>query len=752
MPSYTAASQNFRASACPLCAGLVIIAMLFISGCNKGENTLPAEENSRAEPATGEIYELSEDFFSRFQREADNDFSELQQQLYQQAAGDSLHPAFLIAQIHEAMMYERDQNYAPAFEQLTQVYQTADSLGLETVKLRSIPVLSWLYRFNGDAERASQLIDEGMAIANAEEDPLSYLMILHNKGQTLSDMGQFNKALNIYYEIAERHEERNDLFRLSHVYGSIALLFSDINNYEESLKWHQKALEIQEEIGDLHGKSRTFNNMAIVYNEKEQHQKAIDTYEQALAIDQELNQPVDIIRSTYNLGNAYYNLESYEQAIQKYQQGLQLSQEGNVTPGIMYNKMGLGLAYKRLGEDERALSYLAEAERLGAQTDTKGVLSNTYEARYELAKQQGSYDVALSYHEKFKELSDEFNELARNRALDELIIEHNVETTQAENEFLAETLALQKDASRNKTAAIVFLGFIVLISMGFTYYFFQTRRKLQQAYASLDKQKQNVARQHEELQQVSKERQAFLHIIVHDLRNPLSALSGTLELFQMEKQQQNNDLLQIMEQSANRMHLLINSLLQIFERENMQIKKTPAVISQLMQKTIEEHRSHANQKNIAISTSLPDFEVLTHPDSIENIASNLLSNALKYAPKNTSVELRIQRGANSWELFIRDEGPGFTQEDRKHVFKLFSRLSARPTAGEPSSGVGLYSVKMLVKRLGGEIELLEPSGSGSAFRCTFPISDVDTTNTDNISLYKGQKRFHKAAKSPGQPV
>ncbi|MFW6348510.1 MAG: tetratricopeptide repeat protein [Cyclonatronaceae bacterium] len=726
--------------------------MLFISGCSNDEDALPDEENSGTELALEQTYELSRDFFSRFQKETDNDFSELQQQLYQQAGGDSLHPSFLVARIHESMLYNLNQQYEPSFEIIHDVYQKADSLGLEAVKVRSIPALSWLHRFNGNTEKAIRLIDEGLAIVDADEDPLVYLMLLQNQGQTLSEVGQFNKALNVYYEVADKHEERNDLFRLSYTYGSIALLFSDIGNYEESLKWHEKALEIQEETGDLIGKSRSFNNMAIVYNEKEQHQKAIDIYEQALAIDHELNQPVDIIRSTYNIGNAYYKLEDYEQAIRKYEQGLQLSQEGNVIPGIMYNKMGLGITYKQLGEDETALSYLAEAERLGGQMSNKGVLSNTYEARYELARQQVDSEVALSYYEKFTELSDEFNELARNRALDELIIEHNVETTRAENEFLAETVALQKDLSRNKTAAIAFLGFIVLISMGFTYYFFQTRRKLQHAYASLDKQKQNVARQHEELQQVSKERQAFLHIIVHDLRNPLSAFSGTLELLQMEKKRENNELLQIMEQSANRMHLLINSLLQIFERENMEVKKTPVIISELMQKTVDEHRSHANQKNITISTSLPDFEVATHADSIENIASNLLSNAIKYTPENKRVELSIQRHRNSWELLVCDEGPGFTQEDRKHVFKLFARLSARPTAGEPSSGVGLYSVKMLVKRLDGEIELLQASDGGAAFRCTFPVCEADKTDAAGTALHADPKAAHEKAKKLRQPA
>lgn len=725
-----------------ICASAFLL--LTQTACDKDETPHP-DDSETVQPAAESALEISREVFDKYKRDFDNDFSELQQQLYEQAAGDSLHPSFLLARLHEGMLEERAQRYNQAEKIIQQVYAKADSLGYENVKLRTIPVLSWLHYFNGRYDETQTLVDEGLGLADKYEEESIELLLLLNYANTLSNIGEFNESLNIYYQVAERYAALDDRFRLSNIYGSIALLFSDIQNYEESIKWHQKALEIQEETNDIDGMGRTFNNLGITYTELGEVEQAIKTYQKSIDLSEELGETVDIIRSTYNIGSSYDKLEEHDMAIIYYSRSLQLSEEYNVMPGKMYSNMGLGRTHLRLGDMETALSYLIKAEQLGEQMNSKPILSNTYEARYEIAKQGGNYELALNYFEKYSELANEFNELSRNRALDELIIEHNVETTRAENEFLEETLALQEQANRNKTASIMFLATLVLISAGFTYYFFRTRRKLQVAYSSLNWQKENVARKNKKLQQVSKERQAFLHIIVHDLRNPLSAISGTLELMQMYKQRETHELIDIMDQSAKRMHLLINSLLQIFERENMLLEKKNIVIADVVQQTISEHQPQANRKNIEIKSSLPDFEAETHPESIHNIVSNLLSNAIKYTPKGRSVTLRLERDQYSWQIYIRDEGPGFTDEDKKHMFKLFSRLSAQPTAGESSSGVGLYSVKMLVKRLGGTTELYNADDRGTVFVCSFPMS-YDSEQLNPETEPAGMSRNGNASK------
>jgi signal transduction histidine kinase len=703
------------------CVPWLVTAFIFIvlAACSGPEDTpmdLPkTSQNEDALLRSVYVVEL-------LQQDEQSSVDSLQSQLYAKADGDSLHPSFLLARIHEGLIQKKNQEFSASLSTLSEAYSKADSLGHDAIKLRAMPALVWLHRFNGRYELAEELAYDGLEIAKRLEDQQMELMLKAGHASTLSEIGKFNTALDILYELAEAYEELDKPYFLNTIYNSIALLFSDIGNYEESVKWHNKALNKQEELNDRYGMSRTYNNLGNTYIDSGDNTKAIEIYEKALELNKELGLKVDLIRSKYNLGNSHLELGNFDQAISYFERSMASSIAQSVGPGRMYSNMGLGRTYFRLGDLDTALLYLEEARRLGEEMNSKPVLSNTFETLYELEKQRGNFGEALAYLERFKQLSDEYNEMARNSALDELVIKHNVETTQAENEFLAETLSLQREASRNKTVSIIFLIVMVLTSIGFTYYFFRTRKKLESAYEKLNQQKESIHAKNSMLEKVSRERRAFLHIIIHDLRNPLSAISGSLEVMQLYKTKANAELVDIMDQASKRMHLLINSLLQVFERENMHLNMSQVVISDQIRSSMEEFQQHAAQKDITIKTDLPDFEAETHPDSIKTIASNLISNAVKYTPAGGAVRIKLTRSHDSWKLNVYDEGPGFTEDDKSKLFNLFGRLSARPTGGETSTGVGLYSVKMLTKRLKGSIVLDETYTSGAGFICTFPIS------------------------------
>jgi signal transduction histidine kinase len=98
----------------------------------------------------------------------------------------------------------------------------------------------------------------------------------------------------------------------------------------------------------------------------------------------------------------------------------------------------------------------------------------------------------------------------------------------------------------------------------------------------------------------------------------------------------------------------------------------------------------------------------------------LLSNAIKFSPKNSIVDISADRTEYEYWISIKDKGPGFSSSDKEQLFQKFKKLSARPTAGETSNGLGLAIVKILVDRLKGKIELTSDQGKGSEFVIRFP--------------------------------
>jgi two-component system sensor histidine kinase/response regulator len=104
---------------------------------------------------------------------------------------------------------------------------------------------------------------------------------------------------------------------------------------------------------------------------------------------------------------------------------------------------------------------------------------------------------------------------------------------------------------------------------------------------------------------------------------------------------------------------------------------------------------------------------------------NLVSTALKFSPPGKTVRLVVgQTGDERGECRVIDEGPGFTEHDKQQIFRRYRRLSARPTGGEPSTGLGLSIVKKLMQDMRGDLQFESVPGQGATFILTFAPATV----------------------------
>lgn len=105
---------------------------------------------------------------------------------------------------------------------------------------------------------------------------------------------------------------------------------------------------------------------------------------------------------------------------------------------------------------------------------------------------------------------------------------------------------------------------------------------------------------------------------------------------------------------------------------------------------------------------------------MNRIIDNLVSNAIKFSPRNSQVSVVGKKEGDAIIISVKDNGPGFLESDRTFLFQKFKRLSAQPTGGESSNGLGLAIVKTLIDRLGGEIALSSEPGNGAEFIVRIP--------------------------------
>jgi len=102
------------------------------------------------------------------------------------------------------------------------------------------------------------------------------------------------------------------------------------------------------------------------------------------------------------------------------------------------------------------------------------------------------------------------------------------------------------------------------------------------------------------------------------------------------------------------------------------------------------------------------------------VFDNLLSNSIKFSPENTNITIRVFEKGNKMVVEVQDEGPGINKDDREKLYLKYQKLSAMPTAGESSSGLGLSIVKKLVELMNACIIFEAPERGGAKFIVTFP--------------------------------
>ncbi|HCZ37259.1 MAG TPA: histidine kinase, partial [Cytophagales bacterium] len=163
---------------------------------------------------------------------------------------------------------------------------------------------------------------------------------------------------------------------------------------------------------------------------------------------------------------------------------------------------------------------------------------------------------------------------------------------------------------------------------------------------------------------------------------------------------------------------MIRNLLDNRRLEDQGIDHSPENLnlSQTVGSLVKNYRTLAVKKKIQIHFEPPaQAVVLADKMYLNRIFENLISNALKFSPEGKNIFVLIEEVGDKFLVKVKDEGPGITKEDQKNLYRKFQRLSARPTGGESSTGLGLSIVKALVEKMGSEIVCESEEGAGTTF-------------------------------------
>jgi len=232
----------------------------------------------------------------------------------------------------------------------------------------------------------------------------------------------------------------------------------------------------------------------------------------------------------------------------------------------------------------------------------------------------------------------------------------------------------------------------------------------------------------QDLIKLDQEKNEFLGIVAHDLKNPLNAIQGSAgfikEALEELSKQEILELMEMVEQASRQMYYLVSNLLDVnaIESGKMNLNISSVDLLPILQASIAHYKSHAKAKQISLNLHLSDqkYLVLTDQNMIYQILDNLVSNAIKYSPINKKIDIYLFKELQMIRCEIQDEGPGLSESDQEKLFGKFTRLAPKPTANEHCNGLGLFIVKKLVEMMQGKVWCESELGNGCKFIVTFP--------------------------------
>ena len=230
---------------------------------------------------------------------------------------------------------------------------------------------------------------------------------------------------------------------------------------------------------------------------------------------------------------------------------------------------------------------------------------------------------------------------------------------------------------------------------------------------------------------LAQDKDEMLGMLSHYLQNHLVGISMSAQLMLDRARSSTDAKLRLMAEnirsSSSQMRAFVRAFLANAAADHgLKIHFEAICLADAVGRVVLQYQDAASAKNIKLRTEIPPEATLVRadPDALGQVLDNLVSNAIKFSPPEREVLISVHPGAEQAECRVQDHGAGFTEDDKARMFRRYARLSAQPTAGEPSTGLGLSIAKRLAQAMRGDLicESTPPHGSTFILRLPAGIS------------------------------
>ncbi len=225
----------------------------------------------------------------------------------------------------------------------------------------------------------------------------------------------------------------------------------------------------------------------------------------------------------------------------------------------------------------------------------------------------------------------------------------------------------------------------------------------------------------------------FVSIISHELRTPLTSIQGTLSLLLNTRDQlseaQQQELLTMAQRNSQRLGFLVDDLLDMaaLKSGHLQVKVRQCELKPLIDESCAQVACplHQHKQHLQVLGLTPDYWVEADPQRLQQVLTNLLTNASKFSPEGSLIKLQVDQESRGVALRVIDQGPGIPPQDQKRIFQRFTQGDASTHRVQSGAGLGLAIAYELTLAMGGSLQLDSELSRGSCFTVWLPKATAD---------------------------
>ncbi|MFN3428129.1 MAG: tetratricopeptide repeat protein [Candidatus Thermochlorobacter sp.] len=616
-------------------------------------------------------------------------------------------------------------------------------------------------------KRALSLCDSSKQTEKEKAKLFNNLAIVHSR------QGNYPQALDAHFQSLKIKEKLGDSLGIANSLANIGLIYKKQAQYSDALKMYAIALQKFKALDDDVGTAAVLNNIGAIYRIQGNYDSARVYYEASLEVERligkksGLENPPDVATALVNLSDVYAAQNKLNLARKAAEEAFRLFKTVNDKSGLITATRTLGVIADREQKSKKAISYLQRSIEIATSLGEPEELRESYLMLAEVYEKIGDYANALAAYKNYHVLYDTLLNLEKAKAINALKTQFETEKKEKEIILLKQEKDLQALAlSREELLRNAFIGISVLsVALALTAFrAFRVKQKSEQMLREKNQVLDNALRVAEEQRQIAEEanriKTELLAIAAHDLRNPLQSISGFAELARENLQNLKADFPSLLQSrfsliesfleriysSSRRMGELIKNLLEtaVLESQKITLNRESADLSALVNLVVSdcEVQAQRKQQRLEVQTE-SDCKVQIDVSRIREVIENLITNAIKYSSEGKTIRVSCKRQEQTERaiesaaeaagcaalpsilIAVQDEGQGLTEDDKAKLFKKFQRLSARPTGGESSTGLGLWICRQIVELHGGRI-WAESAGRnmGTTFFVKLPTASI----------------------------